>query len=56
MHGMNTPNNAPIEALILAAGMTCYAEDCDVILVRRAPQITEPLVPATEVVPPFPGD
>ena len=56
MHGMSTQNSAPIEALILAAGMTCYAEDCDVIVMRRAPHVVEPLVPASEVVPPFPGD
>ena len=56
MHGMSTLNSAPIEAVILAAGMTCYAEECDVIVVRRTPQVFEPLVAATENVPPFPGD
>jgi hypothetical protein len=57
MYGMSTQNSAPIEAVILAAGMTCYAEECDVIVVRRAPpHPLDPLVTATENVPPFPGD
>ena len=56
MHGMNTQNPTPIDAVIFAAGMTCYAEDCDVIVIRRTRHVLEPLVPATEVVPPFPGD
>ena len=56
MYGMSTQNSAPIEAVILAAGMTCYAEECDVIVVRRTPPLAEPLLVATEVVPPFPGD
>jgi hypothetical protein len=56
MEAMTNPNTPSIEALIAAAGMTCFAEDCDVIVVRRSPRITEVLVPAAEVVPPFPGD
>ena len=57
MHGMTTtPNPASIEALIAAAGMTCYAEECDTIIVRRAPRVVDPFVPASEVVPPFAGD
>ena len=56
MYGMSTRNSAPIEAVLFAAGMTCYAEECDVIVVRRARHASEPLVVATEVVPPFPGD
>ncbi len=43
-----------MDALIAAAGMTCFAEECDVIVIRRtAPRIAEEFVPASEVVPPF---
>jgi hypothetical protein len=51
-----TPNSPPIEALIAAAGMTCYAPDCDTIVIRRAPHLPPAFEPAIEVVPPFPGD
>ena len=56
MEAMTIPNAPSIDAVIAAAGMTCFAEDCDVIVVRRTPRITEVLVPAAEVVPPFQGD
>ena len=56
MEAMTTPNTPPIDALIAAAGMTCFAEDCDVIVIRRAPPASLVFEPAVEVVPPFPGD
>ena len=57
MQAMTTPSTPPIDALIAAAGMTCFAEDCDVIVIRRAPPNTSfKFEPAVEVVPPFPGD
>ena len=56
MQAMTTPNTPPIDALIAAAGMTCFAEDCDVIVIRRAPHVSTLFEPAVEVVPPFPGD
>jgi len=37
--------------------MTCYAADCDVIVMHRsAPRVVEPFVPVSAVVPPFSGD
>ena len=56
MEAMTNPTTPPIDALIAAAGMTCFAEDCDVIVIRRAPAVLTAFEPAVEVVPPFPGD
>jgi hypothetical protein len=59
MDGMATNlNNPSIEALIAAAGMTAFAEDCDRIVVHarvtRLP-IEPVFVKDSEVQPPF-GD
>ena len=57
MEAMTQTTKASIEALISAAGMTCYAEDCDVVVIRRAaPRIPEKFEPASAVSPPFAGD
>lgn len=56
MEAMTTPTTPPIDALIAAAGMTCFAEECDVIVIRRSPPVLTTFEPAVEVVPPFPGD
>ena len=53
MEAMANVNVESIEAVILAAGMTCYAAECDVIVMKRTPKVSEPLIPASEVVPPF---
>jgi len=59
MDGMATNlNNPSIEALIAAAGMTAFAEDCDRILVQPRtphPPIEPVFVKDSEVQPPF-GD
>ena len=59
MDGMATNlNNPSIDALIAAAGMTAFAEDCDrIVLHARAPRAPiEPVfVKDSEVQPPF-GD
>ena len=52
-----TPTTAAsLEELILAAGMTSYAADCDVVVIRRTPRVAEPVQPVSEVTPPFAGD
>ena len=53
MEAMTNMNTESMDAVILAAGMTCFAEDCDVIVMKRTPKVSEPLVAASEVVPPF---
>jgi hypothetical protein len=53
MEAMANVNADSIDAVILAAGMTCFAADCDVIVMKRTPKVSEPLIPASEVVPPF---
>jgi len=53
----NVSNPITLEAIVAAAGMTSYAADCDVVVMKRgAPRVAEPFVPASEVVPPFSGD
>ncbi len=46
-----------IDAVILAAGMTCFAAECDVIVMKRSPRAAaEPFVAVSAVSPPFAGD
>ena len=55
---MNTSQPTPpaIEALIAAAGMSSYAAECDIIVVKRTPRVRVPMVIEQEVTPPFAGD
>jgi len=56
MNAMTNPIAPSIDAVIAAAGMTSFAAECDVIVLKRTPHVAKPFEPASEVVPPFPGD
>jgi hypothetical protein len=55
MVNTTTSTGTAIEALIAAAGMTCFAEDCDIVVLKRLPRIAVPLLIEPEVTPPFAG-
>jgi hypothetical protein len=56
MQAMTNPSTVPIEAVILAAGMTCYADECDVVVMKRPPRVIAYPEPAVEITPPLAGD
>ena len=57
MEAMTSTTAVNLDAIIHAAGMTCFAEDCDLIVMRpSAARVVHPFVAASEVSPPFAGD
>ena len=53
MEAMTNAFVPSMDELIAAAGMTCFAEDCDVVVMKRSPRVIEPFKPASAVAPPF---